>query len=92
MHFSTPKPQECKVKNYDMNWLNVQYKIHFKMLLFVFEALNRQAPLYISDLVQLHAPIRSPRSVEKLLLYTSRSCCICTGDRAFAVAGPRLWN
>ena len=61
------------------------------MLLFVFKALNGQAPFYISDLIQLHAPIKSLRSADKLFVYT-RSCCIHIGDRTFAVSGPRLWN
>ena len=75
-----------------LHWLPVQFRIHFKILLFVFKALNGPAPSYISDLVKLHSPIRSLRSADKLLLYTPRSRCVRTGDRAFTVAGPKLWN
>ena len=74
-----------------LHWLPVQFRIRFKMLLFVFKALNGQAPSYISDLLKLHTPIRSLRSADKLLLYTPRSRCIHTSDRAFSVVGPKLW-
>ena len=57
-----------------------------------FKTLTQMPPSYISDLLKLHAPIRSLRSADKLLLYTPRSRCVRTGDRAFAVAGPKLWN
>ena len=53
---------------------------------------NGQAPSYISDLLKLHAPIRSVRSADKLFLYLPRSRCRRTSDRAFAVTGPKLWK
>ncbi len=77
-----------------LHWLPVSFRIQFKMLLIVFKALNRQAPSYISDRISFKSTSNlSPlRSANKALLYVPRSRLKFKGDRAFAVAAPRLWN
>lgn len=75
-----------------LHWLPVHQRIHFKILLMVFKALNGQAPSYISDLLHPHSATRSLRSCNKGLLHIPRSRLKQKGDRAFAVAAPRLWN
>ena len=75
-----------------LHWLPVNFRIDFKILLFVFKALNGLAPQYISDLIQIYTPARSLRSESQLLLVEPRTKCKTRGDRAFSVAGPRLWN
>ncbi|KAF7651608.1 hypothetical protein LDENG_00107300, partial [Lucifuga dentata] len=47
---------------------------------------------YLSDLLTLHTPTRSLRSADQMLLVVSSSRLNHRGDRAFAVADPRLWN
>ena len=73
-------------------WLPVEHRIVFKILLLVFKPLNNLAPFYISDLLTPYIPSRSLRSSDESLLVVPRSIQKSFGDRAFAVAAPRLWN
>nr|XP_061839065.1 uncharacterized protein LOC133621161 isoform X1 [Nerophis lumbriciformis]XP_061839075.1 uncharacterized protein LOC133621161 isoform X1 [Nerophis lumbriciformis] len=75
-----------------LHWLPVRYRIHFKLLLFVFKCLNNLAPTYLSDLLQPYCPTRSLRSADQLLLTVPDTRLKLRGDRAFAVAAPKLWN
>ena len=50
------------------------------------------APFYLSDLISTYVPSRSLRSASLSLLHVPRSNQKTYGDRAFAVAAPRLWN
>uniref|UniRef100_A0A3P9MP71 Reverse transcriptase domain-containing protein n=1 Tax=Oryzias latipes TaxID=8090 RepID=A0A3P9MP71_ORYLA len=75
-----------------LHWLPVHFRVRFKILLFVFKSLNGLAPPYLSELLHLHSPSRSLRSADQLLLDVPRTRRKLRGDRAFAVAGPRLWN
>ena len=77
---------------YHLHWLPVDMRIKFKILLFTFKALNNQAPLYITELLEEYAPTRSLRSGSKHLLKCERSRLKTYGDRSFAVAAPSLWN
>ena len=70
----------------------MEHRIVFKILLLVFKSLNNLAPSYISDLLTPYIPSRSLRSSNQSLLVVPRSIRKSYGDRAFAVAAPRLWN
>ena len=80
-----------------LHWLPVNYRIQFKILLFVYKALNGIAPPApcISELVELKPASRYNlgNSDDTLLLnspfFKSR---ITLGDRSFKYAGPKLWN
>ncbi len=75
-----------------LHWLPVHFKIEFKNLFFVFKVLNGLAPSYLSDLLSLRSPGRCLRSSNQKLLLVPRSRLKKKGDRAFAIAGPKLWN
>ena len=75
-----------------LHWLPVSFRIDFKILLFVFKALNGLAPQYLSELLHCHAPTRALRSANQLLLVVPKTRLKTKGDRAFGVAAPRLWN
>lgn len=75
-----------------LHWLPVRQRIDFKVLLFVFKALNGLAPSYISDLLSPYSNIRSLRSADQRLLTVRGSNLKLKGGRAFAVAAPNLWN
>lgn len=64
----------------------------FQFLLLVFKSLNNLAPTRISDLLTQYIPSPSFRSSNQSLLVVPRSTQKTYGDRAFAMAGPRLWN
>uniref|UniRef100_A0A8C6LI35 Reverse transcriptase domain-containing protein n=1 Tax=Nothobranchius furzeri TaxID=105023 RepID=A0A8C6LI35_NOTFU len=75
-----------------LHWLPVDVRIHFKILLLVFKMLNGLAPPYLVSLLQPYTPSRSLRSENFMLLSVPRTCLKTCGDRAFAAAGPKLWN
>ena len=77
---------------FELHWLPVEHRIVFKILLLVFKSLNNLAPSYISDLLTPYIPSRSLRPSNQSLLVVPRSIQKSYGDRAFAVAAPRLWN
>jgi len=59
----------------------------------VFKALNGQDPQCLTEDCQLVAAAgrRQLRSSDAVTCLVPRTCT-CLGDRAFGVAGPRLWN
>ncbi|KAL3056624.1 hypothetical protein OYC64_019162 [Pagothenia borchgrevinki] len=75
-----------------LHWLPIRFRIDFKLLLFVFKALNGLAPAYIAELLQRYTPTRALRSADQLLLIVPKTRLKTRGHRAFAAAGPRLWN
>lgn len=75
-----------------LHWLPVKFRIDFKILLVVFKALHNLSPNYISNLIEPYISVRSLRSSNQLLLVTPQSKKKSKGDRAFSVAGPKLWN
>lgn len=75
-----------------LHWLPVKFRIDFKILLVVFKALHNLSPNYISNLIKPYISARSLRSSNQLLLVTPQSKKKSKGDRAFSVAGPKLWN
>lgn len=75
-----------------LHWLPISFRIHFKILLFAFKALHGLAPSYLSELLQPYTPTCSLRSADQLLLNVPRTGRKLRGDRAFAVAAPKLWN
>ena len=40
---------------YDLHWLPVRARIHFKILVLTFKAIHRLAPPYISDLISVRS-------------------------------------
>jgi hypothetical protein len=80
-----------------LHWLTVEYRIQFKILVISYKAIHRLAPEYLRDLISLQSvsarnkSLRSA-SADKLLLMEVRSRSVTYGDRAFAVAAPKIWN
>ena len=80
---------------YRLHWLPINYRIQFKILLFVYRALNSIAPPYISELVELKPASRyNLRNSDDMLLLSNPSfkSHIILGDRSLKYAGPKLWN
>ena len=77
---------------HQLHWLPIKQRVVFKILLFVYRALHGLAPNYLCDLLTPYSPERSLRSSEKLLLVVPRTRYHSYGDRAFSVAGPKLWS
>ena len=77
----------------DLDWLPVNFRLKFKLLLQVNKTLRGLAPPYLSSKLSLR-PNKGLRSDNQLLLDVPKSTLQLKyyGDRAFSVAGPTLWN
>ena len=62
------------------------------MLMLVYKSLHGLAPTYLEELLHVYSKVRVLRSNGKKLLAVPRTNTKSYGDRAFSVAGPRLWN
>jgi len=74
-----------------LHWLPIVQRIKFKILLFTFHCIHGSAPSYNTSLIQPYNPTRPLRSSQSGLL-SIPSSKKSWGDRAFAHAGPSLWN
>ena len=75
-----------------LHWLPVHLRIEFKVLLLVYKALHGKAPDYLSNMLSPACSVRNLRSRNQCLLAVPRTNLVSAGDRAFSVAGPKLWN
>ena len=75
-----------------LHWLPVHLRIEFKVLLLVYKALHGMAPDYLSNMLSPARSVRNLRSRNQCLLAVPRTNLVSAGDRAFSVAGPKLWN
>jgi hypothetical protein len=76
----------------ELHWLPVKQRIKYKIILFVYKAINGIAPAYINDLISPYVPYRSLRSSSKRLLSVPKFKLQTYGARAFSICGPVLWN
>ena len=89
----SPKREHITPVLADLHWLPVEYRIHFKILLYTYKALNNCAPQYISELIRQYTPSRPLRSGNKDLLEvpdTGTTKYKHYGDRSFMSAAPSL--
>ena len=78
---------------HQLHWLPVRQRVDFKVATFVHWSLSGISPTYLADDCRLVADARERR----LRSTESRTCVVARtyssfGDRAFAAAGPVLWN
>jgi len=78
----------------DLHWLRSPERIDFKLAVLTYRCLYDLAPRYLSDYTQRVADSnrRRLRSLSSLQLVIRRTRLSTVGDRAFLVAGCRLWN
>ena len=78
-----------------LHWLSVPEHIQFKLAVLVFRCLYGTAPPYLTDQLQPLAALdsrRRLRSSASARLDIPLAWRTTIGDRAFCVAGPRVWN
>jgi len=78
-----------------LHWLRVPERIEFKLSVLVFRCLHGTAPAYLADKLRRVTDSDSRRrlrsaSTSALVVPPTRRMTI--GDRAFPVAGARVWN
>ncbi len=76
----------------ELHWLPVEKRITFKVLLLTYKGKNKLIPSYLANFL-IHYTNRRPglRSESANLLTVARTQR-SHGDKAFCVAGPRLWE
>ena len=75
----------------ELHWLPVEHRIEYKILLLVYKCLCGEGPVYLRALLEQYSPAKDLRSSAQCQLKDFRVQKVY-GTRAFAVAGPRLWN
>ena len=75
-----------------LHWLPVKQRITYKLLLYVYKALNGLAPMYISNCLKLYVPKRNLRSSSDCLRLDYPITRNKAGDRTFTVYASKLWN
>ena len=68
----------------ELHWLPSEARTYFKLLCCVYKCLHDLAPAYLSELMVIRRESDLSLSVPRVFTRM--------GDRAFSVAGPRLWN
>ena len=79
---------------YELHWLPVNSRIHFKILILTFKSIYALCPSYISDLITIKSKSTySLRSNDSLYLEFPKGNMLPTlGARSFHAAAPELWN
>ena len=86
-------PKSCHITPVlkDLHWLPIKERIHFKLLLLMYRAINNSAPVYLSELIEEINYERQTRSMTNGDVRVPRTK-LSFGDRAFSVCGPKEWN
>ena len=92
-HIVTCRKRTCHITPIlmELHWLPVEFRIQCKVVLHVYRPLNALSPGYLAGMLERHAPTRSFRCTDSMLLTVLRTRHRW-GDRAFSRAGPVLWN
>ena len=75
-----------------LQWLPVDKRIEYKLLLYMYKALHDLAPGYLCELVVPYVPRRVLRSAELNLPTVPPEKPGKYGSRSFARASANLWN
>ena len=76
----------------ELHWLPVRRRLDFKLATLMFKSLHGCAPLYLSDACQSTKETSHRLRSSSTTTYVIPRTRTRLGDRAFDVAGPRLWN
>ena len=91
--FQVPRRHSTSPLLNSLHWLPIDKRIKFKILLYIYKALNDLSPVYLKDCIATHVPsregLRSSRDVTRLSIPKSSRRI---GDGSFSVFGPTLWN
>ena len=79
----------------DLHWLPVEARIQFKLLTIVFKCLHGTGPHYLTELLcrrTTRPGLRSANALQLTVPKTKSRAERSNADRAFSIAGPKLWN
>ena len=87
------KHDSISVHLHQLHWLTVKFRIKFKINLPVYRSLNRQAPSYLTTMLNYQQHQHTTTLARKsYMLQEKRSKLVSMGDRAFSVVAPKYWN
>ena len=75
-----------------LDWLPIESRIKFKLLVLVYKCLNGLAPQYLIKLVNVYEPPRPLRSYFRLSLSVQMAKTATYGLRCFSKNAAELWN
>jgi len=78
-----------------LHWLKARERTDFKLAVLVYKCLHGTGPAYLADELRHSSEFvssRRLRSASSLNLIVRQTRLSTYGDRAFSVAGPRVWN
>jgi hypothetical protein len=78
----------------ELHWLPIKQRVDYKLCLLVHKVSIGHAPAYMTDMLTAVAdvPSRSALRAASRGNYVVPSARLTLGQRAFSVAGPRVWN
>ena len=75
-----------------LHWLPVPARLTYKIAILCHKCVNKKAPSYLSDLIEIYVPSRSLRSGDQYLLRVPRKGGKKLAERSFAHLAPSVWN
>ena len=77
----------------DFRWLPAERRIQYKIATVCYSVITYlKSPSYLSDLLELHIPSRTLRSLADNRIFILNRHRKCQGQRAFSFTGPSVWN
>ena len=74
-----------------LHCLPVKQRITYKLLIYVYKAMDGLAPMYISNCLKLYVPKRNLRSSSDCLRLDYLIAINKAGDKTFTVCASKLW-
>ena len=75
-----------------LNWLTINCRCQFKILVLTFKALHSQTPQYICELLNWYTPSRPLRSASTTSPVPNRNRTVRYGRRLLDTSAAALWN
>ena len=91
--FRTTRSAHIILMLHSLHWLSIEQRIEYKLSLLCFKIISHQAPIYLSERLNLCTPSRQLRPstdtrVFRISSFRTKSC----GQRSFSYQAPVIWN
>ena len=91
--FGTKKKDHVTPLLIRLHWLPIKFRIDYKIALLCFRCLNKTAPVYLQDLIEVYIPKRVLRSSqENSILIKPVMNYKSYGEKSFSFYAPFIWN
>ena len=91
--FRAKKRDHVKPLLFQLHWLPIEFRIKYKIALLCFKCLQKTAPVYLQNLIEIYVPRRALRSSSDSLKFIKPSKNYKSyGEKSFSFYGPYVWN